>query len=110
MPQRTLFLLNQPTVIEHNIKILKEYYTRQQHKHYKNIVDANFTQEQTRDTRFIPPPTKIPYIQISKIECIPQRDINTVTNTIQTQNEITHIYDDTGKYLITIPTTRLKWL
>ena len=110
MLQRTLLPLNQPLVIEHNIQILKEYYIRQQHKHYKSIIDSHFIQEQTRDTRFIPSPTKIPHTQISTIKCNPQRDITTATNTIQTQNELTHLYDDTGKHLITIPTTRLKWL
>ena len=61
MPQRTLFPLNLPLVIIHNTKILKEYYIRQQHTYYKNIADSHFTLEQTRDTRFIPPPTKIPH-------------------------------------------------
>jgi hypothetical protein len=110
MPQRTLFPLNQPLVIVHNTKIQKEYYIRQQHTYYKNMADSHFTPEQTRDTRFIPPSTKIPHTQISIIECNPQKDIAITKNTIQTQTELTHIYDDTGKYFITIPTTRLKWL
>ncbi len=50
------------------------------------------------------------HTQISVIECNPEKDITTVKNTIQTQNEVTHIYEDTGRHLITIPTTRLKWL
>ena len=110
MPQRELFPLNQLPVIEHNIKLLKEYYTKHQHRYYKNIVNTHFTPAQTRDTRFIPPPTIIPHTQISIIECNPEKDITTIKNTIQTQNELTHIYEDTGKHLITIPTTRLKWL
>jgi hypothetical protein len=68
---------------------------------------SHFTPEQTRNTRFIPPSTKIPQTQISTIECNPQKDIATTKNTIQTQNELTHIYDNIGKYLTTIPTTRL---
>ena len=108
MPQRTLFPLNQPLAITHNINILREYYTRHQHKYYKNMVNSHFIPKQTRDTRFIPPSTKIPHTQISIIECNPEKDIATEKHTIQTQDETTHIYDDTGKYLITIPTTRLK--
>jgi hypothetical protein len=110
MPQRTLFPLNQPLVIVHNTKILKEYYIRQQHTYYKNMANSHFTPEQTRDTRFIPPPTKIPHTQNLNNRMQPTKDIATTKNTIQTQDELTHIYDDTGKYLITIPTTRLKWL
>ena len=74
------------------------------------MINNHFTPEQTRDTRFIPPPTKIPHTQISIIECNPKNDIVTTKNNIQTLGEITHIYEDTGKFLITIPTTRLKWL
>ena len=110
MPQSELFPLNQPLVIEHNIKLLKEYYTRHQHNYYKNIVHTHLTPTQNEDPRFIPPPTIIPHTQISVTECNPEKDIATVENTIHTQNELTHIYEDTGRHLITIPTTRLKWL
>ena len=110
LPQRTLFPLNQPLVIEHNLKLLNEYYTKYQHDYYKNIVNTHFTPAQLRDTRFIPPSTKLPHTQISIIECNPEEDIATTQNTIQTQNELTHLYDDTCKYLITIPTPRLEWL
>ena len=76
---------NKPTpIIEHNIKLLKEYYTRYQHNHYKNIVNIHFNLVQNRDTRFIPPPTRMTLIQISTIECNPKNDIITVENTIQT--------------------------
>ena len=110
MPQRSLFPLNQPLVVAHNIKILKEYYTRHQHIYYNNLINSHFNLEQTRDTRYIPSPTEMPHAQISIVECNPKRDKATNINTIQTQDESTHIYDDTGKYLITIPTTRLTWL
>lgn len=110
MPQRTLFPLNQPLAIAHNLKLLKEYYTKYQHNHYTNIINSHFTLVQTRDTIFIPPPTNMPHIHISIIECNLERDIATTNNTIQTQNDIIHSYDDTCKYLVTIPTTRLEWL
>ena len=41
------------------------------------MADSRFTPEQTRDTRFIPPTTKISHTQISTIECNPQKDIAT---------------------------------
>ena len=44
------------------------------------------------------------------LECNPEKDIITNRDTIQTQNEITHIYDNTDKYLTTISTIKLKWL
>ena len=40
----------------------------------------------------------------------PKKNIITKKNTIQTQNKLTHIYEDTGRYLTTIPTTKLTWL
>ena len=49
-------------------------------------------------------------IHISVNECNSSKDINTNQNTIQIKDEMTHLYDETGKHLITIPITRLKWL
>ena len=110
LPQGELFPLNQPLVIKHNIVLLKDYYTRYQHNYYKNIVQTHLALIQAKDPRYIPSPTIISYTQISVIECNPEKDIVTAQNTIHTQNEVTHIYEDTGRHLITIPTTRLKWL
>ena len=110
MSQRELFPYNLPLVIKHNVNLLTIYYTNYQHKYYKNIIDTHFNPIQSKDTRSIPPSEKIPYTQIVIAECNPERDINTTTNTIQTQNEITHLYENTGRYLTSIPTTRLKWL
>jgi len=110
LQQRELFPLNLPTVIHHNINLLTKYYTDFKNKHYQNIINTQFTPEQNRDTRHIPSPTIIPYIKTSTIECNPERDIDTNKCTIQTQNDKTHIYNDIGKYITTIPTTRIKWL
>ena len=79
-----LFPLNQLLVIEHHIKMLKKYYIRYQYNYYKNIVQTNLAPIQAKDPRFIPPPTIIPYTQISVIECNPEKDITTVENTIHT--------------------------
>ena len=110
MPQREIFPLNLPHVIEHNTSLLVNYYSNKQHTFYRNIINANFTLEQNRDTRHIPPPLIIPLIHISINECNPEKDIKIDTCTIQIQNDTAHIYEETGKYLITIPIDRLKWL
>lgn len=84
MPQCELFPLNQPPVIECNIKLLKEYYIRHQHNYYNNIVHTHLAPIQTKDPRFIPPSTIMPHIQISVIEYDLEKDIATVENTIHT--------------------------
>ena len=86
LPQGELFPLNQPLVIEHNIELLKEYYTRYQHNYYKNIIQTHLAPIQAKDPRYIPSPTIIPYTQISVIECNPEKDITNAQNTIHTQN------------------------
>ena len=108
--QREFFPYNQPLVTKHNTTLLQEYYTKHQHSYYKNILETYFTTVQNRDTRFIPSSEIIPHTQISITECNPENDIITSKNTIQTQNEVTHLFEDTGRYLTTISTTRLKWL
>jgi hypothetical protein len=108
--QRELFPLNMPTVINHNLKLLKQYYTEYKNKKYHIIIQTHTTIGQNKDTRYIPPPPITPYIKTSIIECNADRDIDTNKCTIVTQNDITHIYNDTGKYITTIPTTRIKWL
>lgn len=110
MTQCELFPFHQLPVIEHNTNILKEYYTSHQYKYYKNIIQTHFTPAQTRDTRFIPPPLIIPLTQISITECNPEKHINTNTITIQTYTELTHVYENIGTHLTTIPTIKLKWL
>ena len=66
MPQREIFPLNLPYIIEHNTSVLVNYYSNKQHTFYKNIINANFTLEQNRDTsRHIPPPLIIPLAHIS---------------------------------------------
>ena len=107
MSQCKLFPLNQLAIIEYNIKLLKEYYTKYQHSYYNNIVHIHLIHAQTKDTRFIPLLTIMPHIQISVIECNIKKNITIMTNIIQTENELTHIYEDTEKHLITIPTTIL---
>ena len=110
LPQREIFPLNLPHVIEYNISLLVNYYSNKQHTLYRDIINANFTLEQNRDTRYIPQPLNIPLVHISINECNPEKDIKVNACTIQTQNDIAHIYEETGKYLITIPIDRLKWL
>ena len=110
MPQRELFPLNTPNVIEHNTSLLVNYYTKKQHIFYTNIINANFSLAQNRDTGYIPLQLTIPLAHISTNECNPKRDIKVDIHTIQIVNEVAHIYEETGKYLISIPMDRLKWL
>ena len=110
IPQRELFSLNLPNVIKNNTSLLINYYFKKQHTFYRNIINANFTLEQNRDTRYIPPPLIIPLAHISINECNSEKDIKVDTCTIQIQNDVAHIYEEIGKHLITIPIDRLKWL
>ena len=110
MLQRELFSLNLPHVIEHNTCLLINYYSKTQHTFYRNIINANFTLEQNRDTRYIPPPLIIPFAHILINECNPEKDIKVDTCIIQIQNDTTHIYEETRKHLISTPIDRLKWL
>ena len=107
MPQREIFLLNLPNVIRHNIALLTNYYTKKKYTYYKELINAHFIPNQNRDTRYIPTPLIIPLSHISTNECNPKNDIRTNTYTIQTQNDVTHIYEETGRHLITIPNDRL---
>jgi hypothetical protein len=110
MQQRKLFPFDQPLTIKHNINLLIEYYTTCQHRYYKHTLDKYFTPLQDKDTRSIPPAETISFTQIIITECNPEKDINTTQNTIQTQNEVTHLYENTGRHLTSISTNRLKWL
>ena len=110
MPQRELFPLNLQNVVEHNTSLLVNYYTKKQHIFYTNIINTNFSLVQNRDTRYIPSQLIIPLAHISTLECNPERDIKVETHTIQIKNDVAHIYEETRKYLITIPIDRLKWL
>ena len=71
---------------------------------------TNFTLEKNRDSRYIPPPLIIPLTHILINECNPEKDIKVDTYSIQTQNDVAHIYKEIRKYLITILIDRLKWL
>ena len=110
MPQRELFPLNIPNVIEHNTSLLVNYYTKKHHTFYTNIINANFLLAQNKDTRYIPSQLTILLAHISTNECNLERNIKVDIYTIQIENEVAHIYEEKGKYLITIPIDRLKWL
>ena len=110
MRQREIFPLNHPIVIEHYITLLTIYYKKLQHEHYKHITNTYFFLEQNKDSRFIPPPTTIPLTHIFIKECNPKKYIVSNKYTTQINNEQAHLYEDTGKHLTTISTTRLKWL
>ena len=110
LAQRELFPYHTPRVIQHNTNIILTYFTRKQHTLYENIIRENDFFTQNKDPRYISPPLNIPLVQISTHKCNPKKDINTNTNKIQVQCDNAHIYDKTGKHLITIPYNRLAWL
>lgn len=110
LSQRVLFLWEHQNTINHNILLLTQYYTHKQHQYYTNILNANFATPQFKDTRHISPPLIIPLCQINITECNPDIDIAHAQPTIQSQHGYSHIYDEDGRHLITIPDQRLKWL
>ena len=109
-PQQALFPLHAPNTIKHNITCLEKYYLERKNETQQQIFHNHHPQEQRQDPRSISLPTNIPLTNISITECNPSKDINTQTHTIQIQQNSAHIYDSSGKYLISIPTCRLTWL
>ena len=98
-----MFLWNNQNTKNYNILLLTQYYTRNQHQHFTNILKTNFHQEQMKNTRYIPPPQTIPLCQIHINKCNLDDDIAYTQGTIQTQHNTTHIYDNTSQHVITIP-------
>lgn len=70
----------------------------------------HFIPEEFQDTKYILPSLSLPLIHISTNECNPKLDIITNQPTIKTIHNQVHIYQEDGKYLITLPITTLKWL
>ena len=110
LSQRDLFPWESQNTINHNILLLTQYYTNKQHRHFTNILNDNFVETQVRDTRHISPPLNIPLCRININECNPDIDIALTQPTIQSQHGASHIYDEEGRHLITIPEQRLQWL
>jgi hypothetical protein len=52
MPIDKVFPHNKPNIIEHNLRLLKQFYLAQQHKHYHNIIQKKSTKYnlKTQDT------------------------------------------------------------
>jgi hypothetical protein len=78
-----VFLHNKPNITTHNLSLLKQFYLTQQYKHYHDIIEKDFHQIQSKDTRYIYEPLQLPLVQIHLNECNPNSDINTVEPTIQ---------------------------
>jgi hypothetical protein len=104
------FLHNTPNIIEHNLILLKQFDLTQQHKHYQNIIEQNFYQMQSRDTRYIHEPLQLPLVQINLNECNPDTDIDTTKPSIQIIQDKAFICTNKGNHLITISKSRLEWL
>jgi hypothetical protein len=110
MNTNKVFPHNTPNITEHNLILLKQFYLTQQHKHYQNIIEQNFYQIQSKDTRYIQEPLQLPLVQINLNECNPDTDINTLEPTIQTIQDKALIFTNKGNHLITISKNRLEWL
>jgi hypothetical protein len=78
-----VFPHNKPNIAHYNLILLKQFYLTQQHKHYSNIIEKNFFQLQSKDTRYVHEPLNLPLIQINLHECNPDKDIKTTQPTIQ---------------------------
>jgi hypothetical protein len=83
MATEKVFLYNKANIANHNLILLKQFYLIQQHKHYSQIINKNFDQSQSKDTRYIHEPLILPLIQINIHECNPDTDIKTTQPTIQ---------------------------
>jgi hypothetical protein len=105
-----VFPHNKPNITEHNLRLLKQFYLTQQHKHYHNIIEKNFHQIQSKDTRYIQEPLQLPLVEIHLNECNPDTDINTKEPTIQIIHDKALIFTNKGNHLITIPKNRLDWI
>ena len=104
-----VFPHKKPNIIEHNLRLLKQFYLTQ-HKYYHATIEKNFHQIQSKDIRYIHEPLQLPLVQIHLNECNPDIDINTTKPTIQIIHDKSHIFTNNGNHLITISNDRLEWL
>ena len=105
-----VFPHNKPNITDHKLRLLKQFYLAQQHKHYHNTIEKNFHQIQSKDTRYIQEPLQLPLVQIQLSECNHDTDINTMESTIQIIQDKALIFTNIGNHLITISKKRLGWL
>jgi hypothetical protein len=77
MSTNKVFPHNKPNISEYNLRLLKQFYLIQQHKHYQDIIERNFHQIQSKETKYIQEPLQLPLVQIHLNECNPNTDINT---------------------------------
>jgi hypothetical protein len=94
---------NAHDITEHNLILLKQFYQTQQHKHYRNKIEQNFYQIQSKDTSYI-------HESVNFYECNPDTDINATEPTIRIMQDKAFIFTNKGNHLITIPKDRLEWL
>ena len=80
-----VFPHNTPNITEHNLILLKQFYLMQQHKYYQNKIEQNFSQTQSKDTRYIHEPLQLPVVQINLNKCNPDININTTNHTNYTR-------------------------
>lgn len=108
--EKHVFPYNIPTITHHNTSLLKQYYVHQQNLEYSHILSKHFHQPQLTDSRHIIQPSDLEHVHISLTKCNPDKDMYTQRPIIQTEHDHANIYDATGKYILTIPLSRLQWL
>ena len=90
-----LFPWNNQNAINYNILLLTQYYTQKQHKHFTDILNINFNQEQMRDSRYTPPPhtytQTIPYATYTSTNAT-HKIICLAHNTLFKPNMTLHTY------------------
>jgi hypothetical protein len=91
---------NAHDITEHNLILLKQFYQTQQHKHYRNKIEQNFYQIQSKDTSYI-------HESVNFYECNPDTDINATEPTIRIMQDKAFIFTNKGNHLITIPNISL---
>ena len=110
MSTNKVFPHNKPVITKHNLRLLKQFYLTQQHKHYHDTIEKNFHQKQSKDIRYIDEPLQLPLVQMYIKECNPDSSINIAKPTIQIQHDKALIFTNKGNHLITILKNRLEWL
>lgn len=110
IPEKKLFPYSTTQPPNQLIPLLLQYYTHRQNQHYSKLLTQSFFQTQPKDTRYIHQHPNLTHVHISTTECNPDKDIIAHRPLIQTINSEPHLYDNTGKFIITIPTERLQWL
>ena len=91
-------------LLEHNLLLISQYHKKNMEHNTTQTYASYFNYTQPKDNKFIHPPLKITNLTLTTQESNPDKDINFNQPTIQIQANEAHIYDQQGKYIITLNT------